>query len=254
MDLTTHCPQCATAFLVSEDQLELAQGWVRCGVCQEVFMAQAHTSAPVVQKHVLAEPLLQRQETVGPDETSVPLDAPPASATSDSTSAPVARPPASPVPTNATYRPASLGVLFILLAMLATQVGLGTYRSLADGQPRLAHWLQSACPPGSCALRQSGALAIDDSSLTAAGANAFHLKAMLSNRSGLTLETPSLALTLTDSADEALARRIYTPNEWAASANVLQGSSTAPIDLWVQWDDPSSTSRVTGYRLQAFYR
>ena len=46
MNLTTHCPRCATAFLVTQEQLGEAQGWVRCGMCQEVIIAQAHTAAP----------------------------------------------------------------------------------------------------------------------------------------------------------------------------------------------------------------
>lgn len=37
MVLATRCPQCATAFRVAPDQIRLRGGWVRCGVCNEVF-------------------------------------------------------------------------------------------------------------------------------------------------------------------------------------------------------------------------
>ncbi|MEK7948573.1 DUF3426 domain-containing protein [Pigmentiphaga sp. YJ18] len=37
MTLATRCPQCATAFRVAPDQIKLRGGWVRCGVCNEVF-------------------------------------------------------------------------------------------------------------------------------------------------------------------------------------------------------------------------
>lgn len=37
MVLATRCPQCATAFRVAPDQIKLRGGWVRCGVCNEVF-------------------------------------------------------------------------------------------------------------------------------------------------------------------------------------------------------------------------
>lgn len=251
MDLRTHCPQCATAFLVSEEQLELAQGWVRCGVCQEVFMAQAHTTAPVVQAAVLEEPLLQRQETMAPDEPLAPIDA--TSTMSEPPRSRSAPPPTAPAPSQRNDRRASFGALLLLITALTAQVGMDAYRVLPDAQPAIAIGLQTLCPPTRCALRQSSALVIDDSSLTSAGANAFHLKAMISNRSRLTLEAPSLALTLTDAADEVLARKVYPRKEWAAPEDGLQSQSATPIDLWVQWNDPASTSRVTGYRLQAFY-
>lgn len=37
MSLATRCPACGTAFRVVQDQLRVSGGWVRCGVCQQVF-------------------------------------------------------------------------------------------------------------------------------------------------------------------------------------------------------------------------
>jgi len=257
MDLTTHCPQCSTAFLVSEDQLELAQGWVRCGVCQEVFMAQAHTVAPSTPMVVSDAPLPYRRETVADEEPAVPSDALPSSATPEPMPEPVARTQSVPATASTTatarYRRASLGARFFLLIVLAAQLGADAYRNIPDTQPKLAFWLQTVCAPSVCTLRQSSALGIDDSSLTAAGSNAFHLKAMISNRAGLTLQAPSLALTFTGASDEVLARKVYAPKDWASQTEFLPGSSTTPIDLWVRWDEAASTARVAGYRLQAFY-
>lgn len=39
MSLATRCPACNTTFKVVRDQLRLADGWVRCGRCNEVFLA-----------------------------------------------------------------------------------------------------------------------------------------------------------------------------------------------------------------------
>lgn len=39
MSQVTRCPSCGTRFKVVADQLRISQGWVRCGVCQEVFDA-----------------------------------------------------------------------------------------------------------------------------------------------------------------------------------------------------------------------
>lgn len=40
MSLITRCPSCGTMFKVVPDQLKIAQGWVRCGHCAEVFDAR----------------------------------------------------------------------------------------------------------------------------------------------------------------------------------------------------------------------
>jgi predicted Zn finger-like uncharacterized protein len=37
MNWITRCPECATVYQVSPDQLKAAKGWLRCGQCQHVF-------------------------------------------------------------------------------------------------------------------------------------------------------------------------------------------------------------------------
>ena len=37
--MQTHCPHCDTRFRVTEEQINTADGYVRCGVCKEVFNA-----------------------------------------------------------------------------------------------------------------------------------------------------------------------------------------------------------------------
>lgn len=52
MSLATRCPACGTAFRVVQDQLRVSGGWVRCGMCQQVFnglealIAEPPESAP----------------------------------------------------------------------------------------------------------------------------------------------------------------------------------------------------------------
>ena len=41
-NLLTQCPFCQTSFKVTEDQMQAANGVVRCGVCMEVFLAVQH--------------------------------------------------------------------------------------------------------------------------------------------------------------------------------------------------------------------
>ncbi len=53
MSLITQCPACQTLFKVVADQLQVSQGWVRCGQCQNVFDANVHL---YTQALVEAEP------------------------------------------------------------------------------------------------------------------------------------------------------------------------------------------------------
>ena len=281
MNLTTHCPRCATAFLVTQEQLGEAQGWVRCGVCQEVFIAQAHTAAPP-QALPLEAPLPHQQEALHTDEPRLDDDSTPAPApttaptptpTSISTTPAAASTPlpnrpesiqaptasAAPSPSHAPPAPRTRGgpsgrlLLGALITLLALQIGLQARHSFANAFPQATSWLQSLCPAGRCGLRQISAVAIEDSSFTTTGPNLFHLSAMVANRSDLTLDAPVLALTLTDAADQVIARKVYSPQDWGAAAATLPGTTRAPAALWIKWEDASSTQRVVGYRLQAFY-
>jgi len=48
--MTTKCPKCDTAFRVSEAQLQVAKGKVRCGSCLHVFKAEDHWINPPAAK------------------------------------------------------------------------------------------------------------------------------------------------------------------------------------------------------------
>lgn len=66
MSLTVCCPGCSTRFKVASEQLQVAQGWVRCGVCRQVFDAGQQLE-PVTPSE--AVPLSRRQ---GQSESAEP--------------------------------------------------------------------------------------------------------------------------------------------------------------------------------------
>lgn len=95
MSAITQCPECGTCFKVSQDQLEVRHGLVRCGRCQAVFNATAHLrdGQPSPQLDLLAtlaeqpapsiatpgEPAPERHEEQVPvGEATIPLAALPA--------------------------------------------------------------------------------------------------------------------------------------------------------------------------------
>jgi predicted Zn finger-like uncharacterized protein len=64
MSATTQCPTCDTRFKISQSQLEVHQGWVRCGRCQAVFDAKQtlQDDQPSPQLELLIQPDVIRQE------------------------------------------------------------------------------------------------------------------------------------------------------------------------------------------------
>jgi len=252
MSLTCYCPRCTTAFLVSEQQLGEAQGWVRCGICQEVFMAQAHTIAP--------PPTLATEQPVLPSQPPEPLasDEPrleaeslyePSSILEDE----YATAPETPKPPTRQQTRWGWFAVGALAVALLVQLGFHERQRLLNLAPKAAASLQALCPGERCRLRNLAALSIDNSSFSAVGTHLFHLQAVVGNPSELAVESPLLALTLTDSSDRVVARRRYPPQDWGSAGASLAGGSATPLSLWIEWNGPPGGPRVVGYRIQAFY-
>lgn len=63
--MQTHCPHCDTRFRVTEEQINTADGYVRCGVCKEVFNAFEVASQNENQPSLLkAESIETNQDTL----------------------------------------------------------------------------------------------------------------------------------------------------------------------------------------------
>lgn len=53
--MQTQCPNCETRFRITESQVKIAEGFVRCGICQEVFNAYEVTTQNESQYSLLKE-------------------------------------------------------------------------------------------------------------------------------------------------------------------------------------------------------
>jgi predicted Zn finger-like uncharacterized protein len=360
MSLITRCPACATMFKVVADQLKVAQGWVRCGHCGEVFDAylqfvtdeaarpgglastpgampaqspaaspenltdppgEALTLVPVDSPQdipaqqgeadaAVAEPMQQapqqevaeveeilgnaspdpqgRQERVftadaggveprGPADT-VAVDFP---ATAPEGAASAAEAPEA-VPEVSFVREARrkdfwktplvralLGLIFaVLLAALSLQWMVRKKDVLAAQEPRLAPLLQALCRPLDCQirpLRRIESLVIDSSNFSKTGPDAYRLTFVFKNTGAAVLEIPALEVTLTDSRDQALVRRVVMPAQFGVTAVTLGAYSelagAISISLKASSDDAQEASSsiragslpVAGYRILAFY-
>lgn len=261
----TRCPGCNTVFRVTDAQLDLRDGQVRCGHCRTVFDGR--------ERLVSLAPTLPAVGDVPLDE----LAAGPPTVTLRSARALDPPPPEvpPPLPESAvdyenrfaweTRRPRSrlwtvlgaIGIPLLLLALLAQ--ALFHFRdTLAANSPTFKPMLVRACAAIGCAiqpLRSVSALSIDASDLQADPAHRglLILTATIRNRAPYTVGFPHLELSLTDAQDQVVVRRALAPGDYAGgTANTtagIAGNSEVPVKIFI---DASATTQA-GYRLYLFF-
>lgn len=126
---------------------------------------------------------------------------------------------------------------------------------LAAHLPGLRPALESLCVPLQCRvmpLQRIESIVIDASSFNKAGGELYQFDVEVRNTANVALAMPSLELTLTDTQDQPLIRRVLTPVELHAPA-VLAASGAWSGSLPVRLQAPVSADRVAGYRVLAFY-
>jgi len=161
------------------------------------------------------------------------------------------------------------GLALLLTATLVFQWLVQQKDSLAALDPRLGALLQAVCGQLRCEIRAPrhiDSLVIDSSSFNRIGPDAYRLSFVLKNTGSLALEVPSLEVTLTDTQDRAVVRRVVTPAQFGVtnttlaarselagvlsmkvSGEGLRSASPAPVS------PPPASWRVAGYRVLAFY-
>lgn len=159
-----------------------------------------------------------------------------------------------------------LGLLFVLLLVVLSLQWLVRQKDvLAAQDPRLAPLLQALCRPLGCEirpLRRIEAVRIDSANFSKSGPHAYRLTFVLKNTGDAALEIPALEVTLTDSQDQALVRRVLLPAQFGVTAATLRAHSelAGAVALTLAGgSDPASAAPqtdalpVAGYRILAFY-
>lgn len=165
----------------------------------------------------------------------------------------------------------SLGALALLLtATLVFQWLVQQKDSLAALDPRLGALLQTVCGQLRCEIRAPrhiDSLVIDSSSFNRIGPDAYRLSFVLKNTGTIALEVPLLEVTLTDTQDRAVVRRVVTPVQFGVTTTTLAARSelAGVLSLKVSGEGVRSASAapsspataswrvVAGYRVLAFY-
>lgn len=157
-------------------------------------------------------------------------------------------------------RPGVRAVLVLLLTVLAaTLAGQVAYRDrdrLAASSPQLRPRLVRLCGVLGCRLGpplQVDAIAIETSSFNKLRDYTYRLNVTLRNQAPNEVAMPSLELTLTDSQDQPVMRRVLQPGEFAPGRAAMPASGDWSTSVALAVNANAGDARIAGYRLLAFY-
>lgn len=325
MSLITRCPACQTLFKVVPDQLRISEGWVRCGVCEEVFDGAFHLvtadvladetevrpaapelplaeNEPQVELSSQASEFIPDAFQVATSDVVVSEQEPEAEVNSQedpeiaslafksSDLDPVIQPAlltddaphvtvlpedeeAAPdtdhvhvsfLQSNEGHafwrRPLVRATFFalslLLLISLAGQIVFYERNRIAASYPSLKPGLLALCKSLTCdlsPLQHIESILIDSSSFTKIRGDVYQLSFALKNSDPTALATPAIELTLTDTLDQPVFRRVLLHSEFGEKLGALNAGSEWMASLPVALESGGMASRVSGYRLLAFY-
>lgn len=157
-------------------------------------------------------------------------------------------------------------VAVVLICLLAAQYAAARRDSLAVIEPRLAPALQMLCEQLACRVspvQQIEAIVIDSSSFNKINeAGNYRLSVTVKNIGASAVAMPSLEVTLTDTQDQPVLRRVLSPaqlgvaNSMLAAGGDWSGAASLQVLATAMSPDnaaPGVLGRIAGYRLLAFY-
>lgn len=148
-----------------------------------------------------------------------------------------------------------LGLAVLLLSgLLVLQWALHERARLAAAEPGLRPVLQALCDVAGCdlaPLRRIESFVIESSAFNKTHGEGFQLALAVRNTGALPLGMPAAELSLTDSQDQAVLRRVFLPAELGAPPTLGPGaewSATLPVRV-----AGAASLRIAGYRVLVFY-
>jgi predicted Zn finger-like uncharacterized protein len=261
---TTLCPHCGTRFKITKAQLEAHQSLVRCGHCLQAFDTRSNFAPEEIDPQ-LELPILYEDEAPSEQSPAERLG----TAAPGSLNAPVLLP--LTLIDHAAFMPdvdrvslskrrswlwmvAALPLLLLLLAQATYLFRV----ELAARLPGLKPTLVRYCQILKCSVplpQHASLMSIESSELkdVPAHRNQIILIALLRNRATYAQALPNLELTLTDSQDKALARRIFHPEDYLLTPKNLTVGLSANQELGIKLHLDTADLKPVGYRLVLFY-
>lgn len=269
----TQCPQCGTHFKITQEQRNSHQGMVRCGQCQAVFNAVENLYTPPEQ---LSLPLvLDDMDDIpaihslyDPYSTDDPYSSSNSSVSISPEAAARRANDFSHIPdvylTNAAkhaspqrtwlWALASLLLLLVLLLQAAYYLRV----EIAAQLPGIKPALLSICEPLNCTIplpQKISLLSIESSELEADPSqdDIITLHALLRSSAPYELAYPNIELTLTDTQDNALARRSFGPADYLPPATDITHGFPANRETSIKLHLNTTDLKPAGYRLFLYY-
>lgn len=262
---TTLCPHCGTRFKIAREQLEAHHGMVRCGNCQQAFDTRPNFAPEEIDPQ-LELPILDETETQSEQLPSENAGSPAPSFAKATDQQPVSpsdqaffMPEADEVaflskPSSRLWVVAAFPLLLLLLAQAIFLFRVELAARIPDLKPALVRYCQIL----KCSLplpQKASLMSIESSELKddAARRNQVVLIALLRNRAAYTQAFPNLELTLTDIQDNALARRIFRPEDYLPTPKNVSPGIPANQELGIKLHLDTTDLKPVGYRLVLYY-
>ena len=144
------------------------------------------------------------------------------------------------------------------MLLLTVQVLHHEHDAIAARQPGLRPLLARVCAVTGCqlsALRQIGDVTIDGAAFVREKVgDGYRLSFTLRNAASVPLAMPAIELSLLDTQEQAVVRRVLLPADFGAPAELAaRGERVASMLLALDATQAASLPPVAGYRLVAFY-
>jgi len=251
MSGTTACPHCGARFKITKEQLAAHHGMVRCGHCMEAFDTRPNF-VPEQLDLQLELPILDEPITSTYSKMAVlqPMTLAEQVAIIRDDEAREFQP-------KRRSWPWAIAALLSLLVLLA-QIAYFFRVDLAARLPNFKPALSSYCQILKCSIplpQHTDLIGIESSELQAdpANENQINLNALLRNRAPYAQAFPNLELTLNDSQDQPLARRVFRPAEYLPPMEKEANGLLPNYEITIRLPLGTGDLKPMGYRLVLFY-
>jgi predicted Zn finger-like uncharacterized protein len=265
MSGTTLCPHCGTRFKIAKEQLEAHHGMVRCGNCHQAFDTRPNFAPEEIDPQ-LELPILDDTE-IQSEPFPLEITGSTAPSSSRATDQQIVSKAGQDAHLQEAYEVEFLAkprsrlwavAAFPLFLLLIAQ-GVYLFRvELAARIPDLKPGLMRFCKILKCSVplpQKASLMSIESSELKddAAHRNQIFLIALLRNRATYAQAFPDLELTLTDIQDNALARRIFRPEDYVPKSQSVSAGFQANQELGIKLRLDTTDLKPVGYRLVLLY-
>ncbi len=148
--------------------------------------------------------------------------------------------------------------MFLMLVLLLVQSAYFYRSAVSLLFPATKPYIVALCAKLGCEVplpRRVNLMSIEASDLQAdtSNSNVMVLTATIKNRAIFNQQYPFLELTLTDSQDQPLVRRVLAPQDYAGKGLDAQAGVAAGGEIALKVTIEGSQVKATGYRLYLFY-